>query len=65
LCRLPELNWGPNDFQSFALPTELKRRNDLLYTLFQLALSTVFVKLMVQANLEQAVEYLLQSSDDG
>ena len=30
-CRLQELNQGHKDFQSFALPTELKRHNVLVF----------------------------------
>ena len=40
ICRLSESNRGHKDFQSFALPTELKRRNDLVYTLYKWGLST-------------------------
>src|SRR5690554_5143409 len=39
-CRLSELNRGHKDFQSFALPTELKRRNVHVYTLSTANMST-------------------------
>ena len=41
-CRLQELNQGHKDFQSFALPTELKRRNGRICTKKRCPLSISF-----------------------
>ncbi len=51
--RLPESNWGHTDFQSVALPTELKRQPFIL-KVTNLLIPVVQCKFIWRLNLKQA-----------
>ncbi len=46
-CRLQELNQGHRDFQSLALPTELKRRTELCITEYSGSVNTLGLKFFI------------------